>query len=366
MIATGADGSDEPEFMVCQSSKLVPLWQQPSGFREGQRATSASFHSRFVAFGTWCGDAVAGTLDQQYGVTLSRDRKYGTVVAFSPLPDTYPIVFHAGESGIKKTRLYGPGEQTSFPGSYQGDRVTSLVLQQDGASFFLGNAAGTVQRWQVEPPQLLWQTNFPNNWVSGINLLPDGRQIVTLSSNLTLFNGEYFWSDVRVWEIGQTNFLLRLRPDLPLFSTSLTPDGRCLFTVLRAGRDFCCNPIYYTNHIVLWRVSDTRPMGRYDQELPDVVQLAVAPDGKSFAYGRGDGIIALARIPVVITNVVRRNAQAALEWQGGSGLYQVQQTSNVASSTWENLGSPTTNTNATVPATNPAAFFRVQSLTNAP
>ena len=65
-------------------------------------------------------------------------------------------------------------------------------------------------------------------------------------------------------------------------------------------------------------------MVRYNEDLPDVVQVAVAPDGKTFAYGRGDGIVAIARMPLLIDRIIRTGNQTILQWQGGSGETTVQ------------------------------------------
>lgn len=55
-----------------------------------------------------------------------------------------------------------------------------------------------------------------------------------------------------------------------------------------------------------------------------------------------------------------------LEWQGGTGVYQVQQRTNLDTGAWESIAGPLTNTRLQVPATNRATFFRIQSVTNAP
>ncbi len=261
----------------------------------------------------------------------------------------------------------GGGPPVLFPNSSQGDRVTALVFQPDGASFLMGNAVGTIQNWQVEPPQLLWQTNFPNHRVSAINVLSNGSSIVTLLSNTVVVGGEFHLQDVRLWKIGTTNWLQTIRPDLAVTATALTPDARYLFTVLAVSHNIPpYNPTFYTNHVALWRVSDGRMLVRYNEDLPEVQQVAVAPDGKTFAYGRGDGIVAIARMPTLVTKAEIRTNQFNFEWQGGSGRYQVQQATSVNAAVWANIGSATTATNLAVPMTNPAAFFRVQSLTNAP
>jgi len=214
-----------------------------------------------------------------------------TAVGVSPTKNCSRWLISAGP-GIRRYRVFcsGAGWGSDFgftqllPDAQLASAATAIAFDADATIFVIGTCVGNVQRWQIEPPQLLWQTNFPNNSVSGINLLPDGRQIVTLTSNLMTFNEEQFWSGVRVWEIGATNFALTIQPDLPIFSTTLTP-----------------------------------------------------PDGKSFAYGRRDGIVVLAQMPLLIDEFRRSGNDLILRWQGGTGLYQLQRTSNLLGGAWENV-----------------------------
>jgi hypothetical protein len=187
---------------------------------------------------------------------------------------------------------------------------------------------------------------------------------VTLCSNTITVGGKYTLQDIHLWQVGSTNWVQTIRPDLAVLSTALTPDGRYLFTVLQVPE--VGFPDYLTNQVTLWRVSDGRLMARYDENLPEVVQVAVSPDGKTFAYGDIFGVVTIARMPTLVTKAEIRTNQFNFEWQGGSGLYQVQQATSVNAAVWANLGAATAATNLAVPMTNPAVFFRVQSVTNAP
>ena len=74
----------------------------------------------------------------------------------------------------------------------------------------------------------------------------------------------------------------------------------------------------------------------------------------------------LARWPLLVTGAGIRTNAMHLEWQGGTGLYQVQQRTNLSTGNWEAIAGPLTNTKLEVPATNSATFFRIRSLTNSP
>jgi WD40 repeat protein len=385
LVAYSPDGSliaagncrGDPVYRVWRTEDLATVWDFPTVLRGGRRATSVSFaaDNTVVAFGCFTGrpGEVVQVRPEATVLNLGSDDTgpyVANVLAVSPLNSNPRVLLNAGPAGIEKRSISYAGTNVSsisaptpFPGSSQPGNATAITIANDAGTFLLGNDSGVIQRWQVEPTQSLWQTNFPNNTISAINLLPDGRQIVTLSSNLTIINCDRFWTDLRLWQIGQTNFLLHLKPDLPFFSTALTPDGQYLLTVLRDHR---FNVDYDTNHLAIWRVADGQLMIRYNEDLPGVQQVAVSPDGNTFAYGREDGIVAIARMPTLLAKPEKRANQLDLEWQGGSGLYQVQQTTSVTSAVWANVGSPTAATNLAVPMTNPTAFFRVQSLTNAP
>ena len=92
-----------------------------------------------------------------------------------------------------------------------------------------------------------------------------------------------------------------------------------------------------------------------------------SPSGRYYALTVwGLPILVLSRTPLWISETSRGPTGTALRWSGGTGLYQVQQSTDLGPGAWQNVGIPTTNTSQTVLTTNPATFFRIQSLTNAP
>jgi WD40 repeat protein len=113
--------------------------------------------------------------------------------------------------------------------------------------------------------------------------------------------------------------------------------------------------------IKFWRVSDGTLLCNFDQA--GATCLAIAPNGKWFAYGRGDGAVIVARMPLVILEFSQSNSQSVLGWQGGSGLYQLQSRTDLSAGTWQNVGSATASTSATNSISG-TAFYRVQSLPN--
>jgi WD40 repeat protein len=146
------------------------------------------------------------------------------------------------------------------------------------------------------------------------------------------------------------SIITNLVPPWALGTATFTPDGKAI--VSWTGDD----------KIRFWRLDSSSVFQTYDRETTKVWALAVAPNGRYFAYGRDDGVVVMARMPLWITDIIRTNNQVRLSWSGGTGLYQLLQSTNVASGVWQALGEPTTNTTATVGTTNTLEFFRVQSL----
>ena len=70
--------------------------------------------------------------------------------------------------------------------------------------------------------------------------------------------------------------------------------------------------------------------------------------------------IVVAPAPSFTVFVSLQGTNIFLSWSGGNPPYQVQTTADLVNISWQNLGSPITDTNLTVPITNTAAFYRVQ------
>lgn len=218
--------------------------------------------------------------------------------------------------------------------------VNSLAFSPDGGLLLFGGN-GSIAKLMRVSDGIVFQT-FPHSlYVKSVAFSPNGRVIAT-----GVHDG-----DVRLWSTNGT-LLHTLAPGGTTRSMDFSPDGRLLATTTGGLLRF-------------WRVSDGALLVTYDPDpIGPVTAVDISPDGMLFAYGGGELVV--ARMPTVLTKPEKRGNEFNFDWQGGSGLYQVQQTTSVTSAVWANLGPPTTATNLSVPMANPTAFFRVQSLTNAP
>jgi hypothetical protein len=69
--------------------------------------------------------------------------------------------------------------------------------------------------------------------------------------------------------------------------------------------------------------------------------------------------VASANINMGIGPSLIQGGNCQLNWSGGAGPYQVQMNTNLSTANWVNVGGLLTTNTLTVPATNPAAFYRI-------
>ena len=65
------------------------------------------------------------------------------------------------------------------------------------------------------------------------------------------------------------------------------------------------------------------------RDAEGVTAVAISKDGKYFAFGRADGVLVLARMPLWIDSVSQSAGEITFHWQGGSGLYQMPELQDV-------------------------------------
>jgi WD40 repeat protein len=111
---------------------------------------------------------------------------------------------------------------------------------------------------------------------------PDGQTLASGSRDRT----------IKHWRVSDGALLRTLAGHTSLVvSVAFAPDGQ---TLASAAGEFPTHAV----EIKLWRVSDGTPLKTYDEETgTGVFTLSMNPDGRSFAYGRADATIVLARNP---------------------------------------------------------------------
>ena len=110
--------------------------------------------------------------------------------------------------------------------------------------------------------------------------------------------------------------------------------------------------------------NESRPVGNW-QSLP---LLPAASSGRAVmslvAWHRGSGWFVetmIAVMPPILLNISQDGSNVVLNWTGGQGPYQVQQTSQLGSSNfWQNSGPAVTTNSMSLPLGSGTLFLRVR------
>jgi hypothetical protein len=85
--------------------------------------------------------------------------------------------------------------------------------------------------------------------------------------------------------------------------------------------------------------------------------LALA-DGHLFLATDGEGLTVLEMLPF-LKSISRQNGQVQLDWEGW-GRARLEGTTSLGAPDWQDLGIPETSNSASLPLSNPHAFFRLR------
>lgn len=260
-------------------------------------------------------------------------------IAFSP--DGVWLAHASSAGGVGLTRVDGSAGLVLYEHS---DEAWAVAFSGDGVWIASGGVDRSAKVWSVRGGFLAHDFMQHPSVVQSVMF----RQPAPTDALATASSGTRLWrledgALVRILDSGETAIV------------AFSPDGRLLATVECPFKFFRLNggPIRF------WRVADGCLLVSYPDA--DALALALSPNGEWLAYGRGNGMLVLARMPLWISEASRIGNEVTLQWQGGSGRYQVQARTNLAVGQWENLGPATTNRIATVACSN-LMFFRVQSL----
>jgi len=273
------------------------------------------------------------------------DNHYINSVSFSP--DSNALAW--GASGFSEG--IGIVESTNGAGLPFDDPergVFDVRFSPDGTFLASANEDNTASLFHMPEGTLIRDLTGHGNRVNSVDVSSDGKLLATCASDGT----------ARLWRVEDGTSLRTLNTGYAYGrAVRFSADGRTLLTsfVGTSGE----------RALQFWRVSDGKLLLSYTNL--NAGPIAVSRDGKYFAFGTGttsgtNAAVVLARMPLLITNAAARTNAFNLEWQGGSGLYQVQQTTNLSNGVWEPVAGPTNATALNVGLTNRAGFFRVQSL----
>jgi len=287
----------------------------------------------------------------------SRDGEDDSTYAVTFSPDRRLFASAQHESGLAVGLANPPPGTVALPFDYPQDAVAAFDVRfsPDGALLAAGFDDHNAKLFRLSDGTRLRDLAGHSGNVTSVDFSPDGALLATAAAD----------GDARLWRVADGALERVIRggggPELfSLGSVALTrarfaADGKSLLTLSNGAVRF-------------WSVSNGRLLLTYPNL--EAFSMAVSPDGKHFAYGTGgayatNAAVVLARMPLLLTDVSLVGGQLILGWSGGSGRYQLQSTTNVASGPWQNVGEPTTATAATNPVAN-TIFYRVQNLPESP
>lgn len=280
-------------------------------------------------------DVATGEVTAELG-----DTPYGlTDIRYSPSGR-----YLTGSSGSGVTYLVDLSDQTpdyTIPIAAPPDFPWFSRFSPDETKIVTGGTEGTIQLWSVTaPPQLLDFISFGATDAKSAVFTPDGTQVV-----IAVGNGIVVWnllthaqtthqfpenqnvSDLAMAPNGQTCFVSHgagvagaywirevqlddfaeirrfVGHTAEIHSIDLSADGQFLIS---GGADFT---------VRLWSVTGESLLQTYDSEcgfatvagFEGVPRVVFSPDDQYFAYGRNDGVVAVARNPFAPTTDVASN-----------------------------------------------------------
>jgi len=260
-------------------------------------------------------------------------------------------------SGITVVTPTGVGLPFENPLGQNGNErgVFDVAYSPDGKLLASGNDDNTASLFLMPQGVLFRDLTGHSGKVTAVDFSPDGSLLATAAAD----------GSARLWQ-ATNGVVVRViqgagGSGVPFADGSVgrikfSTDGKSLLTSSNGTLRF-------------WRVSDGQLLLTYTNLWAG--PIAVSPDGKHFAYGTDsiygtNAAVVLARWPLLVTGAGVRTNAMHLDWQGGTGLYQIEQRTNLSSGAWEAIAGPITNTKLQVPLSNSASFFRIQSLTNSP
>jgi WD40 repeat protein len=287
-IASGADYTDSTA-KIWDAATGALLQEFPAHSWGVLSVDFAPPHGRYLAVGfiqsgyapgglvhVW--DTDDGTLVHEFGGALVDFSADGERLASGGGGVNRYAYIHELASGQRLARVYN--------GSY----LTSLALTPDGQLLATGGSDNTIKLWDAHSGDLLNTLNAHQDDVSALAISPDGS---LLASGAGGFDDPSD-STIKIWSLPEGSLLQTLSGhDQWVNSLDFTPSGDHLIS---SGRDGANPPTY--SRIRLWNVADGALIQTYDQGLDyGVPAIQFSPDGATFAYGRGQGQIALAQSP---------------------------------------------------------------------
>ena len=215
--------------------------------------------------------------------------------------------------------------------------VYGVAFSPDGTLLGTANANTAASLWRVPEGTLVRNFSGHSNAVYSVDFSPDGALLATASTDDT----------ARLWRVADGAMVRVL-------------DGGGGNAARFPPMASCCSPLTWARS-----TCGVSPTGTGCTATP-MCKPVPSPSramANTSRYGRSDGAVVLAYMPLWLSDIAYQEFALTLRWQGGSGRYQLQGCSNLTSAQWQDLGPPATHTSVTHSCLSPI-FYRVQSLPN--
>jgi len=301
-----------------------------------------------------------------YGLALSAD---GNLLA-SGGQDGLLKIWQAGDAAL----LRSVPAHTSI--------VAAVAFSPDGSLVASGGGPDNqLKLWRVAAGQLVRTiTAKTHRGMLSVAFSPDGRfiagsgPVIWLLSDGSLVRtlGDSGADDVKfspdgsricvqqhytIFVVNLNNGLLEPVPS-PSFRpwSAFSPDGVSIFSVSVSGETVWAD--FRSRSVITHYCSGVEPCFHADRYS----SVSFDPQMRAVALGTEAGEVILAELPLWISNSQRAGTDLTIQWQGGSGPFQLQSIPEVGSQTWEDIGPPVTGGTVSAPISASSAFYRVRDL----
>ncbi len=279
---------DGQSILSASRDRTARLWNRQSGkllgeFQQGHHylATTAVFFPGGARFLTAAVDNTARIWDVTTGMQVHTLEGTGVSAAAAITPDGKRI---ATGSERRTARIWDPlGNRLAETPDHLAE-VTAVAFSPDGRLLFTGDELGQCRLWDASEKgselisrngpegasqksvltpfptlKLLWKSQRHSRGVIAACFLPDGKRILTASSDRT----------VAQWDVESGREIAALALGHPAAVTALavSPDGRRALTVCEDGR------------VRLWDTDAARQLGEFGVPGETISAVAYSPDG---------------------------------------------------------------------------------------
>jgi hypothetical protein len=136
--------------------------------------------------------------------------------------------------------------------------------------------------------------------------------------------------------------------------SAFSPDGASLFTISFVG-DAVWADFRRRTVITNYTCDHGWCTDRYSS-------ISFDPQMRALGLGTEAGEVILAKLPLWISNIERAGNNLTIQWQGGTGPFQLQGIREITSSTWEDIGPPLMGSTVSLPIDAASAIYRVRDL----